>query len=146
MAIVTPESGALATAADVRCSPAQEFPGPDADLVVYDNGMVLPFAARRVFTVRAREAAERGRHAHKLCRQVFVCLQGTCTVTIDDGSTRKTFVLSTPREALYVPASIWAEQDYEPGAVLMVLCDQPFDESDYIRDYDVFLSWRAEAA
>jgi mannose-6-phosphate isomerase-like protein (cupin superfamily) len=146
MASVTPQNEPLAAVADVRCSVAQEFPGPDADLVVYDNGMVLPFAARRVFTVRAWEAAERGRHAHKLCRQVFVCLQGTCTVTVDDGSTRKTFVLSAPREALYVPASIWAEQDYEPGAVLMVLCDQRFDESDYIRDYDGFLSWRANGA
>jgi hypothetical protein len=146
MASVTPDSEPLASVADVRCSIAQEFPGPDADLVVYDNGAVLPFAARRVFTVRAREKAERGRHAHKLCRQVFVCLQGTCTVTVDDGSVRKIFVLGTPREALYVPASIWAEQDYEPGAVLMVLCDLPFDESDYIRDYDAFLSWRANGA
>lgn len=142
----TAERMPLASVADVRCSTAQEFPGPDADLLVYDSGIVLPFAVRRVFTVRAHETAERGRHAHKLCGQMFVCLQGTCTVAVDDGAIRKTFALSTPREALFVPASIWAEQDYEPGAILMVLCDQPYNETDYIRDYDAFLAWRAGAA
>ena len=105
------------------------------------------FTVRRVFAVRAREVSERGRHAHKQCKQLMVCLTGRCNVMVDDGKNRKSVVLARPQDALYIPASIWAEQSYrEPGTILMVLCDQLYDETDYIRDYDEFLGWRAGRA
>ena len=48
--------------------------------------------------------------------------------------------------ALLVPPGIWAEQVYEgDDTVLMVLCDLPYDEADYIRDYTEFLAFRGMA-
>lgn len=132
---------------DVLRFDAQHLSGREADLNVYESSRCVPFVVRRVFTVHAHASADRGRHAHKQCVQVMVCLTGRCDVTVDDGKGRKTMQLARPQDALYVPATIWAEQSYrEPGTILMVLCDQLYDEADYIRDYDEFRSWRATHA
>lgn len=137
----------LATIESIRCIEVPQVRGEGADLLVYEEGRAMLFTVRRVFAVRAREVSERGRHAHKQCKQLMVCLTGRCNVMVDDGKNRKSVVLARPQDALYIPASIWAEQSYrEPGTILMVLCDQLYDETDYIRDYDEFLGWRAGRA
>ena len=104
----------------------------------------MPFGMRRVFTVHAHEAVERGRHAHRECKQAMICLAGACDIVVDDGKVRKTISLTSPHEALYVPPSIWAEQSYlQPGSILMVLCDRNYDEADYIRNCNAFLAYRS---
>ena len=129
---------------DARLLEAQHISSPEADLIVFEDGRNLPFAMRRVFTVHAHEAIERGRHAHRECKQVMICLVGACEILVDDGRERKTVALSDPQMALYVPPSIWAEQSYnEPGTILMVLCDRNYVEADYIRNYDAFLAYRS---
>lgn len=40
---------------------------------------------------------------------------------------------------------IWATQRYtEPDSQLLVICDQNFDEVDYIRDFEEFMSLAAK--
>ena len=130
---------------DARLLKAQHIPSPEADLIVFEDGLNLPFAMRRVFTVHTHEATERGCHAHRKCGQVIICLAGACEIRVDDGRERKTVALSDPQMALYVPPSIWAEQSYkEPGTILMVLCDRNYEEADYIRNYDAFLAYRSD--
>ena len=52
--------------------------------------------------------------------------------------------LDAPDHALYIPPMIWATQyKYSSDGVLIVLASQPYDPSDYIRDYDEFLSLRS---
>jgi hypothetical protein len=44
---------------------------------------------------------------------------------------------------LLVPPGIWAEEIYEkPHSVLAVLCDRPYEEGDYIRDFEEFKAYR----
>ncbi len=125
-------------------SKIKNFPSPEANLAVFEEGGNIPFAVRRVFTVHAHEAARRGRHAHRQCSQYMVCLAGSCEVELDDGTERKSITLSGPDQGLYMPASIWGEQNYlEAGTILMVLCDRNYDEADYIRDYEAFLAYRS---
>lgn len=124
----------------------RSIPAVGANLLAYQTGDCIPFVMRRVFVVHSFESTERGRHAHKLCGQVMVCLTGRCTIMLDDGESRKTVELARPRDTLYVPPSIWVTQSYEPGSILMVMCDQDYDESDYIRNYDAFLAYRKGGA
>ena len=64
-------------------------------------------------------------------------------VGLDDGVSRRKIRLSRDNQALQVPAMIWNVVSFlAPETVLVVLCDQPFSEDDYIRDYDVFLDER----
>lgn len=120
----------------------------DDGVVVVAEGLAhLPFAIARVFTVCAPADALRGHHAHRQCRQFMFCPRGAVDVGLDDGASRKTVRLSRGNLALHVPAMIWNVVSFrEPDAVLVVLCDQPYREDDYIRDYAAFLQARKAQA
>ena len=113
-------------------------------LTVIEEGAV-PLKIRRVFAVRAVRAVRRGAHAHRRCNQFLVCLEGRVVVGLDDGRRHKRVVLAGPARGLFVPAGIWAEQDYSARSTLLVLCDRAYEASDYIRGYDRFLRFRGLA-
>jgi dTDP-4-dehydrorhamnose 3,5-epimerase len=100
----------------------------------------LPFAIRRVyFLYSSAPDSERGFHAHKALQQWAVCVSGSCVMTVDDSVERREVVLDTPDKGLYIGPGIWREmRNFSDGAVLMVLASAPYDEADYIRDYDEF--------
>lgn len=105
-------------------------------------GEDLPFVPQRFFTVFDVPSAEtRGSHAHRVCEQYLVCLRGSVSTIVDDGRDREEFTLDSPALGLYMPAMTWGTQyRYTPDAVLLVLASQPYDKSDYIRDYSEFLA------
>ncbi len=112
-------------------------------LIIAEVESSLPIDISRVFVVHGELDAIRGKHAHKALTQIFVCLSGMCDVVYDDGATQRKIQLDLPEKALVVPPGIWTMQHYLGSAsILMVLCDLPYDESDYIRDYDQFLAYR----
>lgn len=116
-------------------------------LSVYQAGDHVPFDIRRIFTVSAGEGSIRGNHAHKACTQLLVCTHGKIRVTCDDGSTEEHCDLDDTGLGLLIPPGIWARQQYvTDDAVLMVLCDLGYEESDYLRDYDAFLRFVASAS
>lgn len=104
-------------------------------------GEGLPFTPRRFFTVFDVPSAEtRGSHAHRECEQYLICLRGSVSAIVDDGEHREEFRLDSPDLALYMPALTWGTQyRYAPDALLLVLASHPYDNADYIRDYDEFL-------
>lgn len=114
----------------------------EALLVVYEGDRKVPFTINRLFTVKATENCVRGFHAHKKCTQLLIVLNGECKVTCDDGANRKEIILNKSSEGLLIPPTIWAEQEYQPNTVLMVLTDKHYDENDYLRDYNEFLNFR----
>lgn len=121
------------------------FPEENGDLTVLQGQGHVPFAISRVFFVRAPADAVRGHHAHRACAQFLVCAAGRVDVRCDNGTTQAEFVLDRPQVGLLIPPGVWAEQIYRiPGSVLTVLCDQPYSETDYIRDYAAFRAYRAE--
>jgi len=114
-------------------------------LVVAEVGKDISAPIQRVFWVCGESGAQRGSHAHKKLTQTLVCVHGSCTVICDDGEQRKEFLLDAPEKALEIPPEIWAEQTYSTSeTILLVMCDLPFDEGDYIRDYEEFISYRQE--
>ncbi|MGD0466157.1 MAG: FdtA/QdtA family cupin domain-containing protein [Gammaproteobacteria bacterium] len=114
----------------------------ESSLIVYEGGKKVPFDIYRVFTVKSIEKCIRGFHAHKECTQLVTVLSGECKVVCDDGTTKKEIILNKTSEALLIPPTIWAEQEYQPNTILMVLTDKYYDENDYVRDYNEFLTFR----
>ena len=106
----------------------------------------LPFVPARIFAVYGVPSAEvRGEHAHLACHQVLICVSGTLTVLVDDGSSRSEVVLDDPGVGLYLPPRIWGSQfGYSPDAVLVVLASHPYDAADYVRNYEAFRALVAE--
>jgi acetyltransferase-like isoleucine patch superfamily enzyme len=102
----------------------------------------LPFVPRRTFLVYDVPSKEvRGEHAHRACEQFLVCVSGSVNVLADDGTHRQEFVLDDPSVGIHLKAMTWGTQyKYSPGTVLMVFASLPYDDADYIRSYDEFLS------
>jgi dTDP-4-dehydrorhamnose 3,5-epimerase-like enzyme len=112
------------------------------NLIARELGKGLPFSPARCFLVFEVPTKElRGEHAHRQCEQLLVCVQGSVHVLCDDGVHRQEFELDSPELGLYLPPMVWGTQyRYSHDAVLMVLASMPYDASDYIRDYEKFLS------
>ncbi|MCW2483329.1 FdtA/QdtA family cupin domain-containing protein, partial [Candidatus Symbiopectobacterium sp. NZEC135] len=59
---------------------------------------------------------------------------------LDDGCEKVDILLDNPAQGLLIESFIWREMyEFTEDCVLMVLADQIYDESDYIRNYEVFL-------
>ena len=63
---------------------------------------------------------------------------------LDDGFRKASYLLNHPWEGLLIEPGIWRTlDDFSSGAVCMVLADELYDESDYIYDYQDFLTYKA---
>lgn len=85
----------------------------------------------------------RGFHAHKNLQQVLVCIAGSCVVKLDDGSTIEEIKLDCPSLGLFIDKMVWHEMyNFSKDCVLMVLASDYYEEKDYLRDYQMFLSYK----
>lgn len=115
----------------------------DGEVVVADAAAQVPFRIQRMFVLTAPAGAKRGHHAHRLCSQFMICVNGAVNVVCEDGSEQRTFTLDRRNLALLVPPGIWNTVNFRDDAsVVAVLCDRPYEDHDYIRDYAEFLSFR----
>lgn len=102
----------------------------------------IPFEPKRYFLVfDVPSEKTRGQHAHRTCHQFLICVKGTCAVVVDDGENRQEIPLTSPGHGVFMPAMTWGIQyKYSHDAVLLVFASEYYDASDYIRDYDEFIS------
>lgn len=116
---------------------------PRGNLTVAQSKEKIPFDIKRVYWVYDVPSGEyRGGHAHKQCKEVIVALSGSFHVTLDNGQEKRTFLLNHPYEGLLVDVNTWRTlDDFSSGAVCLVLASEPFEEDDYIREYDYFLTY-----
>lgn len=116
------------------------------NITVVENGRTVPFDVRRSYWLYDVPGGEsRGGHAHKQLRQLILAASGSFTVTLDDGSVKRTFMLNRPYQGLLVMPGIWRTlDDFSSGSVCLVLASEKYDEEDYIRDYDEYLKYKAD--
>lgn len=106
------------------------------------NNKEIPFEIKRVFYIYDIPGGEdRGAHAHKECHQFLIAASGSFEIELNDGNTKRTIMLNRPNMGLHIPPGIWAaEKGFSSGAICLVLTSHTYDASDYIRNYDDFLS------
>lgn len=112
-------------------------------LVALEEFKDIPFEIKRVYYMYdTTPGVVRGKHAHKSLQQILVCIHGSCKILLDNGKEKKVVPLERPYEGVYVSNVMWREMyDFTQDAVLMVLASGMYDESDYIRDYEEFISF-----
>ena len=127
----------------VRIIDLPKIADPRGNLTVAEEMKEAPFPIARVYwTYDVPGGESRGGHAHKALKQLIIATSGSFDVTVDDGHERRTYHLNHPYQGLYVGPGVWRTlDDFSSGAVCMVLASEGFDEDDYIRDYDDFLSY-----
>jgi dTDP-4-dehydrorhamnose 3,5-epimerase len=111
-------------------------------LIALEGGGEVPFDVQRVYYIfGTKPGVERGFHAHANLTQWAVCVAGSCTMRVDDGTTRADVRLDRPDLALEIGSMIWREMhDFSLDAVLLVLASAHYDPTDYIHDYHQFLA------
>jgi len=109
-------------------------------LIALESNRDIPFEIKRVFYIFGTKlGVSRGNHSHYITQQYLIAVHGKCKVTLEDGKGKRTYDLNSPNQGLLQSSLVWGSMhDFSPDCVLMVLADQPYDDSDYIRDYDEF--------
>lgn len=109
------------------------------NIAVLENGIV-PFDIKRVYYLfDIPSSSVRGGHSHKKLRQILIAISGSFDVILKDGKSEKKVFLNKPDKGLLIENNIWRElENFSSGAVCLVLASDVFEESDYIRDFEVF--------
>jgi dTDP-4-dehydrorhamnose 3,5-epimerase-like enzyme len=100
----------------------------------------IPFQIKRVYYLYdIPSGATRGGHAHRALEQIIIALSGSFDVILDDGRNRQAYFLNRPHYGLYIPSGVWRElENFSSNSVALSLVSAVYEESDYIRDYEVF--------
>ncbi|MBK0368751.1 sugar 3,4-ketoisomerase [Flavobacterium agrisoli] len=113
------------------------------NLSVIEND-IIPFEIKRVYYLYdVPSGAERGGHAHKEQLEFLIALSGSFDVILNDGNEQKKITLNRPNVGLLISTGIWRElQNFSSGSVCLVLASAVFEEEDYIRDFNEFVSFK----
>ena len=115
---------------------------PNGNLTFIESNKHIPFEIKRVYYMYDIPGGSfRGAHAHKNLHQLIIAMSGSFDIEIDDGERKKRFHLNRSYYGLYVPPMMWRLLDnFSSGVVCMVLASEFFDEGDYFRDYQEFVT------
>ena len=118
--------------------------GIDGTIFVAEENNHISFPIKRVYHISGlhNPGAIRGKHAHKTLEQVLFCINGSCQITLDDGSFQQRLKLDKPQKGIYLGINLWhTMENFKDNCVLLVLASQIYNENDYIRDYSEFLKY-----
>lgn len=127
---------------DCRIIELPKICDPRGNLTFIEGGSQIPFNISRVYYLYdVPGGSERGGHAHKELSQLIIAMSGSFDIVLNDGRKKKRFHLNRSYYGLYVCPMIWRELDnFSSGSVCMVLASNLYDEADYYRDYEEYLS------
>lgn len=127
---------------DIKLIPLQTHGDERGSLIALEQDKNIPFPIKRVYYLfDTKQGVRRGFHAHKKLKQLVVAVRGSCRFLLDDGTEKINLLLDNPAQGLLIDSCIWREMyDFSEDCVLMVLADALYDESDYIRNYQDFLT------
>lgn len=111
-------------------------------LVSLEQHKNIPFDIKRVYYIfDTKPKVSRGFHAHRHLEQIVVCVKGSCRFVLDDGEVKEDLLLNSPQQGLYIGHNLWREMhDFSDDCVLLVVASDHYNEDDYIRNYDEFLT------
>ncbi len=110
-------------------------------VVVEGEHQDIPFDIKRVFYIYGSDATVvRGQHANRRTKFVLINVAGQSKVKVDNGFETTIISLDKPRMGLFLDTMIWKDMyDFSPDSILLVLCSEHYDGSEYIRDYDAYI-------
>jgi dTDP-4-dehydrorhamnose 3,5-epimerase-like enzyme len=122
-----------------------KIPDVRGNLTYIEGSTHVPFTMHRVYWIYDVPGGEvRGGHAYRELQEVLVAMSGSFDVTVRDGFRSKTVTLNRSYNGLYIPRMMWRQVgNFSTNAVCLVLASAAYDESDYIRHYDVLQTLRS---
>ncbi len=114
------------------------------NLSFFENEKQIPFSIARAYWIYDVPGGEtRGGHAYKTLQEVIVALSGSFDVVLNDGKEEQLFSLNRSYTGLYLPKMIWRRlENFSTNSLALIVADQPYDEGDYIRDFNSFSEFK----
>lgn len=111
-------------------------------VVIEGEEQDIPFDIKRVFYIYGSDATVvRGQHANRRTKFVLINVAGESKVKVDNGFETQVISLDKPRMGLFLDTMVWKDMyDFSPDSILLVLCSEHYDGSEYIRDYDAYIN------
>lgn len=128
---------------NVKLIPLPLFQDQDyGSLVAIEAMQTIPFELERVYYIfGVPTKMSRGFHSHRELEQLLICVSGSVSVSLKSPYETSEIILNDNSIGLYIGPMIWREMaDFSPDAVLLVLASKHFDEADYLRDFNAYLS------
>lgn len=115
---------------------------PRGNLSVIEKD-IIPFEMKRIYYLYdVPSGSERGGHAHKKLKQFLIALSGSFDVILKDGKEERIVTLNKPNQGLLIYPGIWRElNNFSSGSVSLVIASDVYEEDDYIRDFDEFITY-----
>lgn len=119
-----------------------KFCDPRGNLSVIENMQQLPFDIARVYWIYdVPGGGVRDGHAFREQEELIVSLSGSFDVVLNDGVEETRYHMARSYYGLYVPNMTWRYIDnFSTNSVALVLSSAKYDESDYIEDFNEYLS------
>ena len=103
----------------------------------------VPFKVRRVYWIYDVPGGEfRGSHAFKETEEFIVAISGSFDVVLHNGREEKKYSMNRSYYGLYVAKMHFRRiENFSTNSLALILASTPYDEKDYIRDFQQFLSF-----
>lgn len=110
-------------------------------VVIEGENQDIPFDIKRVFYIYGSDSTVvRGQHANRRTKFVLINVAGESKVKVDNGFETQIISLDKPRMGLFLDTMVWKDMyDFSPDSILLVLCSEHYDGSEYIRDYNAYI-------
>lgn len=111
------------------------------NLTPIEETVDVPFNIKRIYYITGvPKGLERGSHAHRKLHQVLICLNGSVKVKVKNPKEESEFILDDATVGLYIGPYTWSEMyEFSEGTVLLVLASDFYNESEYIRNIDIYM-------
>ena len=115
------------------------------DITSINNLEIITFETKRVYYLYdVPNRADRGAHAHKELYQLVVAVSGSFDIELLDGVDRVKYTLNQSDQGLLIVPGVWRDlNNFSGGCICLVLASHEYDEKEYIRDYNKFISWKS---
>ena len=113
------------------------------NLSFVENNTQIPFTIKRTYWLYdVPGGVNRGGHAEKNNEELIIAMSGSFDIIVDDGEEARTFTLNRSYYGLYIPKGAWREiLNFSTNAIALEFGSIPYNEKDYIRDYNDFLAY-----
>lgn len=119
----------------------------DGILCILNSEKEIPFVIKRVYYITNLDSQTsiRGKHAHHNLQQVIFCINGSFTLSLDDGVNKQNIEMKRENEGIILGPMLWhTMHDFSNGCVILVVASDYYNEADYIRNYDEFIKLAKE--
>jgi oxalate decarboxylase/phosphoglucose isomerase-like protein (cupin superfamily) len=120
-----------------------KIPDDRGNLSFIEEESNIPFKIKRTYWIYDVPGGEyRGSHAFKKSEEFIVAISGSFDMILHDGKEETKYSLNRSYYGIYVPKLTWRRlENFSTNSLALILSSTAYNENDYIRDFDEFLTF-----